>query len=102
MTFEDKWLVCADCGREFLWDAGEQAWYYAKGLRHPPRRCKFCRERRRNAHPYQPYQHTQMSCYRCGSPVAVPFVPHGTRPVYCRMCYDHLKSESVALRSREG
>ncbi len=22
MNLTDKWLVCADCGRQFLWDAG--------------------------------------------------------------------------------
>ncbi|MCL4487544.1 MAG: zinc-ribbon domain-containing protein [Chloroflexi bacterium] len=46
MEFTDRWLVCDECGREFLWDAGEQAWYCAQGFDVVPRRCKPCRKRR--------------------------------------------------------
>ncbi len=48
MAFADKWLVCVDCGREFLWDAGEQSWFFRKRLSNQPRRCKSCRQRRRD------------------------------------------------------
>ena len=29
--FEDKTLVCKDCGKEFVWTAGEQE-FYAPGV----------------------------------------------------------------------
>lgn len=51
--YADKWLVCAECGRQFLWDAGEQAWYRFKRFFNQPKRCKDCRDRKRNAR-FQP------------------------------------------------
>ncbi|MBI3741662.1 MAG: zinc-ribbon domain-containing protein [Chloroflexi bacterium] len=47
MEFKDKYLKCAVCGREFLWDAGEQSWYHLNGLQNEPRRCKDCRNEHR-------------------------------------------------------
>ena len=29
--FEDKTLVCKDCGKEFVWTAGEQEFYASRG-----------------------------------------------------------------------
>lgn len=44
--FEDKRLWCIDCDREFIFNSGEQAFYYSKELS-TPRRCPECRARRR-------------------------------------------------------
>ena len=44
--FKDKFLICADCGEKFLFDAGEQAFFWSKGLSEP-RRCKPCRQKRK-------------------------------------------------------
>ena len=30
--FEDKTLVCKDCGKEFVWTAGEQEFYAATAV----------------------------------------------------------------------
>ena len=30
--FEDKTLVCKDCGKEFVWTAGEQEFYASRGF----------------------------------------------------------------------
>ncbi len=88
MLLVDQWLICADCGREFLWDAGEQSWYLSKKLGNAPRHCKACRERRRDERLHQPRQYSKVNCDNCGSPVYVPFVPRGIKPVYCRPCLD--------------
>ncbi len=32
MAFQDKTLVCRDCGREFTFTAGEQEFYLSRGL----------------------------------------------------------------------
>ncbi|MGE5262949.1 MAG: zinc-ribbon domain containing protein [Acidobacteriota bacterium] len=48
--YADKWLVCTECGRQFLWDAGEQAWYRLKRFFNQPKRCRDCRDRKRNTH----------------------------------------------------
>lgn len=47
MEFEDKTLVCQDCGNEFVFTAGEQDFYKEKGLDNEPKRCKECRNRRK-------------------------------------------------------
>ena len=45
--YEDKTLVCIDCGAEFVFTAEEQAFYEEKGFPDEPRRCKPCREARK-------------------------------------------------------
>lgn len=40
---EDENIVCKDCGREFVFTAGEQAFYLEKGLVNKPKCCKECR-----------------------------------------------------------
>ncbi len=49
MEFTDKTLVCQDCGKEFIFTAGEQAFYKEKGLDNEPKRCKECRDARKQA-----------------------------------------------------
>ena len=44
--FEDKLLTCIDCGRDFTWTAGEQAYCQEHGY-WPPKRCKECRRVKR-------------------------------------------------------
>lgn len=48
----DKTLVCKDCGSEFVFTEGEQAFYQEKGFTNEPGRCPACRkinkERRNN------------------------------------------------------
>ncbi|HOP65911.1 MAG TPA: zinc-ribbon domain-containing protein [Bacilli bacterium] len=49
---EDKTLTCANCGKEFVFTAGEQEFYQEKGFSEP-KKCKACREeakRARNEH----------------------------------------------------
>ena len=45
MEFQDKTLVCKDCGQEFVFTAGEQAFYKEKGLDNEPK----CRDKRKNS-----------------------------------------------------
>ena len=46
--YEDKVLVCKDCGQEFTFTAGEQAFYAERGFENEPQRCKPCRDARKN------------------------------------------------------
>lgn len=45
----DKTLVCRDCGKEFLFTEGEQAFYAEKGFTNEPTRCPDCRKARKQA-----------------------------------------------------
>jgi len=47
-VFQDKIIRCCDCGESFKFSAGEQAYYYERGLKEP-RRCPSCRELRKRA-----------------------------------------------------
>jgi DNA replicative helicase MCM subunit Mcm2 (Cdc46/Mcm family) len=38
----DKTLTCKDCGKDFVWTAGEQEFYASKGF-NEPQRCPECR-----------------------------------------------------------
>jgi len=44
--YEDKRLICRDCGQDFVWEAGEQRFFNDRGLA-PTVRCLSCRKRRR-------------------------------------------------------
>ena len=43
--YEDKTLVCKECGQEFVFTAGEQEFYAERGFQNEPQRCKACRAR---------------------------------------------------------
>lgn len=43
----DKTLVCKDCGKEFVFTEGEQAFYQEKGFENEPQRCPECRKARK-------------------------------------------------------
>jgi DNA-directed RNA polymerase subunit RPC12/RpoP len=43
----DKNLICKDCGKEFVFTEGEQAFYKEKGFENEPQRCPDCRRERK-------------------------------------------------------
>jgi CxxC-x17-CxxC domain-containing protein len=109
---EDQWIKCADCGEDFLFTAGEQAFYASKGLTNAPTRCRNCREVRKQQRATAPQgtrenghrssgareMHTA-TCSRCGMETQVPFMPVASRPVYCRDCFDQMKGAGGGERS---
>ena len=42
--YEDETLICEDCGKEFVFTAGEQEFFAEKGLTNKPKRCPECRK----------------------------------------------------------
>lgn len=84
--YQDKTLVCKDCGAEFVFTAGEQEFYAEKGFQNEPQRCKNCRNARKNASKPQREMHTAI-CAKCGKEAKVPFEPTSDKPVYCSECY---------------
>ncbi len=45
----DKTIICKDCGKEFVFTEGEQAFYAEKGFTNEPVRCSECRKARKAA-----------------------------------------------------
>jgi len=113
MSFQDKTLTCRDCGREFIWTAGEQEFYAARGLQNAPTRCPEDRAARRaggggGGSSYGnrggggggyggggggggyggPREMFTATCSNCGREARVPFQPRGDKPVYCSDCFE--------------
>ncbi|MFH1640219.1 MAG: zinc-ribbon domain containing protein [Chloroflexota bacterium] len=97
MAFEDKSLVCAECGATFVFSAEEQSFFQSKGYTNEPKRCPSCREARRaqrygsdnSARPSR--QMFPVTCAECGKATEVPFEPREGRPVYCSECYNKIR-----------
>ncbi len=96
--FEDENLVCRECGKEFVFTAGEKEFFAEKGLMNKPVRCPECRaakkERRRAARVMH-----DIICSDCGKPDQVNFDPDPEKPVYCMECY--LKHKEADAASAE-
>ena len=94
MVYSDRDLVCVDCGDTFVFTAGEQEFYAGRGLVNEPKRCRNCRQSRkdqrdggsrvRETHP--------VVCANCGKDTEVPFRPTGGRPVYCNECFAQMRA----------
>lgn len=85
--FEDKVLVCKDCGAEFVFTAGEQEFYAEKGFRNEPVRCKACRGSRKAASRGSERVMYDAVCAQCGAKTKIPFEPKNDRPIYCSECF---------------
>jgi CxxC-x17-CxxC domain-containing protein len=105
MTFQEKSIVCYDCGETFVFTVEEQELYQSKGYTNAPKRCPACRAARKlkqgsrdnqgNRNNYGTNTRRQMfpvKCSQCGKDTEVPFEPRDGRPVYCRECYNAVKS----------
>ena len=89
--FVDRLLHCVDCGVEFVFSTGEQAFFQEKHFVHDPKRCKLCAATRTKAFAtrtkaFPTLIQTRVTCAECGSETTVPFKPTQGRPVFCRLC----------------
>ena len=108
--YTDQVITCADCGQEFTFTSADQEFYAEKGFSSPPKRCRTCRQTRkqqRNAsgsdwgsgggtsggygggggYDRRPREMFDAVCANCGQATQVPFQPTGARPVYCNDCF---------------
>jgi len=79
-------VVCAECGQE------TEVPFKPDGSR--PVYCRDCFQKRRGSSPRRggggdrgPRQMHSTVCAECGKDTEVPFKPDGSRPVYCRDCF---------------
>ena len=86
--YQDKTLVCKDCGKEFVFTAGEQEFYASHGFENEPQRCKPCREARKSRSKDNSSKEFYVTtCAKCGKEAKVRFKPRGDRPILCSECY---------------
>lgn len=90
----DQQITCRDCGADFTFTEGEQAFYTERGLA-APQRCKACRDKRKNERMTNREMHSAV-CASCGKDCEVPFKPRpeseGGRPVLCLDCFKAQKN----------
>jgi len=84
--YEDKMLICKDCGEEFTFTAGEQEFYAEKGFVNEPQRCRDCRQKRKNASKPAREMFTTV-CAQCGCEATIPFRPMEGKSYYCSECF---------------
>jgi len=92
--YQDKILICRDCGAEFVWSAGEQEFFAQKGFDKPPTRCPECRKKRRTERDGKPAAATNngpkqlypIVCANCGKAGEVPFQPTSAN-ILCADCF---------------
>ncbi|MGI6161215.1 MAG: zinc-ribbon domain containing protein [Christensenellales bacterium] len=89
--FEDKTLVCKDCGSDFVFTTGEQEFYAEKGFQNEPARCRECRDVRKNA-ARKPREMYDAVCANCGVDTKIPFIPKNDRPIYCSDCFQSVRN----------
>ena len=106
MVEADKVLKCRDCGEEFVFTAGEQAFYKERGFQHEPTRCRRCREEKKRQGGVQggapvhasapssggPRELHEAVCSNCGVSTQVPFRPTPGKPVFCRDCFQSVRA----------
>ena len=92
--YEDKTLICKECGQEFVFTAGEQEFYAEKGFQNEPPRCKECRTARKSASRAN-REYFTATCAACGAEAKVPFQPREDRPVYCSECFAKQKEQEA-------
>lgn len=89
-------IQCVQCGTTFSFTAEEQEFYESKGFQ-APRKCKPCRDvakqnRGGSGGGYgadRPQRQLYpATCATCGIQTQVPFQPNGSKPVYCRECFN--------------
>jgi len=96
VTYQDKTLVCVDCGQNFVFSASDQEFHASRGYQ-DPKRCPSCRQTRRAERGGGTYASRTMHdavCANCGAPTQVPFLPRQDRPVYCSDCFSKVRPTS--------
>lgn len=95
--YEDKTLLCRECGQDFVFTAGEQEFYAQKGLLNQPGRCPECRQARRQGGGHGadrgPREMFKVTCAECGAEAEVPFMPKNDKPVYCSSCFEQVRAQ---------
>ena len=124
----DRTLTCRDCGQEFVFTAGERAFYEERGYSQP-QRCASCRAERKAQRTASGYdsgssygsgsrssyssggyasggyssgsrQMYPAVCSACGKETEVPFQPRTDKPVYCRDCFRERRPATASYGSR--
>ena len=77
--YEDRTLICKECGQEFIFTAEQE--FMLSAVPERASALQPCRDARKNA-ARAPREYFSYLC-ACGTEAKVPFEPKSDRPVYC-------------------
>jgi CxxC-x17-CxxC domain-containing protein len=100
MEYQDKILKCVDCGKDFIFTAGEQLFFHDKQFHNDPKRCKACKLKRGGGSSVR--AETRTHCSVCGQETTVPFRPTQGRPVLCRSCFEQNRRAASPAQPATG
>ena len=108
--YQDRLLVCRDCGQDFTFTSGEQEFFASRGLTNAPSRCPACRTARRSGSSNSSFpaprtprgEGYQAVCASCGRQTTVPFQPTEGRPVYCNDCFQAVRASRPRREESRG
>lgn len=83
MDFQDKVLICKECGREWTFTAEEQRFFFEKNFTNEPGRCQECRKARKDKRALGQRQLFNIICSQCGKEAQVIH----PKMTLCRDCY---------------
>jgi Zn ribbon nucleic-acid-binding protein len=90
MAFQDKSVMCIDCGFAFVFSGADQEYYRSRGYLGDPKRCPSCKENRqtqaKKPAPSMKNAVSNVTCVRCGKDTSVPVHSHTVSPMYCNNC----------------
>jgi hypothetical protein len=80
MDFQDKSIVCSDCGVAFTFSIVEQEYFQSRDYANDPKRCLPCRKvrqtQRTGSVSYKPDRPMfSATCAECGIETKIPFEP---------------------------
>lgn len=85
--FEDKKLICEECGTEFIWDKAEQAFFEKKGFKKVPKRCRGCRAKKQKELEQEKAKEKEIVCVKCGKKAIVTTEVLPEEETICMDCY---------------
>lgn len=91
--YQDKTLVCKECGQEFVFSAGEQEFYAERGFQNEPSAARLAVTLARTQHAV-PVSSLPQFAQHAAARAKVPFEPKSDRPVYCSECFAKMKEEA--------
>jgi CxxC-x17-CxxC domain-containing protein len=91
----DVEIICSECNETFPFTEREQEYYTERNLSQP-KRCKPCRDARRQNFGGSrggDRQRFEIVCDQCGKTDSVPFKPSSGRPVLCGECFNASRAQ---------